>query len=111
MSPARHALIIETAEAGKSHGINRIHRIETDVLARGFAYCYTRGPNGRKAHFGGTGHSGVAGPIPKHYGVRQDLTTGSPVNSRMRRDTGSAANADGIQYRHALKRGSDPDGD
>ncbi len=48
--------------------------------------------------------------ICKRYGVRQDLTTGSPVNSRMRRDTGSAANANGIQYRHALKRGSDQDG-
>src|SRR5260370_42157201 len=53
MSPARHALIIETAEAGKSHGINRIHWIETDVLVRGFAYCDTREPNGRKAHISG----------------------------------------------------------
>src|SRR5260370_4536045 len=53
MSPARHALIIETGEAGKSHGINRIHWIETDVLVRGFAYCDTREPNGMKAHISG----------------------------------------------------------
>jgi hypothetical protein len=28
--------------------------------------------NGRERHFGGTGHSGVAGPIPKRYAVRKD---------------------------------------